>query len=244
MQHIACLIAVGTIAVAGSAAAQDPAPKPQDGQVKSERFTVRFAPERNFYADLRIGGVFLEDAESTTNASSFFPDIGEADFETGSSINGALGYRLTDNFRADIEINFNSNEFDQFSLDDAGELFFVPGFFGPVAFVDEPELNAFTYTANLYYDFAIGKRLRPYIGVGFGGAILEVNDALLIEDSDTVWLAQGRAGFTFPLSGRIAATLGYRYQIAGDPEFIDAFATAFESEYTSHSIEGGVRFAF
>lgn len=214
----------------------------------SDRRRIVIGGPDRYYAGLNLGLGFLADADNTPNNQSLFPADRQTEYESGASISALVGYRWMENIRLEGEISYYNNEFSElgdFTQDTTPR--FVSGYnflFHPVVFVDFPDIDTLTVMANVYRDFDIGGRVKPFLGVGGGAAFLDVDDAIMADDSDTTWAAQLRAGLSVPVEDRVAVTFGYRLLITGNPQFADEDGNRFKSEYTNHGLEFGVRAYF
>ena len=110
-------------------------------------------------------------------------------------------------------------------------------------------VSALSLMANGYYDFGSRKSLLvPYLGIGVGYALVDADVSALgvqvVDDSAGVLAYQFMAGLGFNISPNTTLTAGYRYFATADPEYDSVSATAFDSEYQSHDVMLGIRFAF
>lgn len=196
-----------------------------------------------FYVELRAGASFLEDADNDG------PNIsGETDFDVGTSFGGAVGYSFARhdfgypflrNFRIEAEVIRQEND-----VDDVTGTINISGSPGQ----SDNEFLAHAFMANVYYDFETRTRFTPYIGVGVGGAIVDLEAGSganrIVDDDEAVFAYQARAGVAYELSPNAAITLGYRFLDTIDPEFRAVDGTELESEFRSHAAELGLRFTF
>ena len=141
---------------------------------------------------------------------------------------GAIGVELNPTTRVEGEIGFHANTADQGGTG-------VDWTFRTVSFM-----------GNGYFDIPTNSPLRPYLGVGLGFAIVELeadNFGLVSSDSDLVAAFQLMAGLGYDISPKATLTFGYRYFTTSDPGFNTAFGS-FETEFTSHDFLFGARFRF
>lgn len=104
-----------------------------------------------------------------------------SDGETSDHLFGGIGFGryITPSLRADITIDFKDSS-----------------------------SHDFVSTANVYYDFDRRWLLRPYLGVGVGGAKFNNDD----DNSSKYGIAvAGMAGLTFDLAPSIKLDTGYRF---------------------------------
>jgi OOP family OmpA-OmpF porin len=147
-----------------------------------------------------------------------------------------LGYAFANGFRAEGEISHRYNDFG----DDAA----IP--------LDDGNVHAWAAMLNGYYDFNRGGSVQPYIGVGVGGARLNISadgPALgFIKDDDTVLAYQAMIGIAFDLTEQLALDVGYRYFVADEVE-LDGIspnltAAAFTADYEHQAVTLGLRYQF
>lgn len=116
------------------------------------------------------------------------------------------------------------------------------------------------FMANVFLDFDISPRFRPYVGVGGGygyvAAVYSESDCVfacalkteLVDDDDTVNLWQYMAGITIvppELDDGVEVYLGYRYFRSTDMRFALVDGTPFRHDgMKAHIVELGVRLRF
>lgn len=193
---------------------------------------------RPLYIDIK-GGAAFPTAQSSSGFR-FAPD-------TGFNVGLAVGYRFSNNLRADLEFSyFNSN---------------VPGtrgfVFGSLGFTSGPPVFAplspittnskaenFAGLVNLYYDFDTGSAIRPYLGVGIGYSSFNYTGSGSF--SQGLFAYQARAGVNFGLSPELELLLGYRFFGTTSitfPAAATGFGTAIDvGGQAIHNVELGLRF--
>jgi opacity protein-like surface antigen len=77
-------------------------------------------------------------------------------------------------------------------------------------------VRTFALMANVWYDFDMGSKFKPYIGAGVGYATNEVQHGLVFNGSDSGFAWQVGAGVNYPISDGTSIGVGYRYMDAGD----------------------------
>ncbi|MEO0619423.1 MAG: outer membrane beta-barrel protein [Pseudomonadota bacterium] len=125
------------------------------------------------------------------------------------------------------------------------------------------DIETHSLMANIYYDFDMGRRFKPYVGAGIGVAYhdmgaLDCAPAIpgvctpgnFQRGGENVALAWSlMAGTAFEVSDRITLDAGYRYIDMGDVESGRVDITGFVNpghrveDITSHEIKLGLRFA-
>jgi len=185
-----------------------------------------------FYGALGVGVVGLED--SHLDYSGAIANY-RVEYDAGWAVSGALGFRLRRHWRLEVEISHREN--DVFDVD--------PG-------VDaDGTVTSTTYMVNSYYDFPVYSLsgFVPYIGAGLGRAQfthdIDLNGGRLSDASSHALAYQVIGGLEFPvISRKMSATLEYRYLATTRPLFQDMGGFFYHTDYDSHSIVLGLRWAF
>lgn len=184
------------------------------------------------------------------------------DFNTGWTVNGALGKRFGP-FRGEVEVGYQDNNIARHSdvriggapigTEDAGVLVTGSGNLGvPVAaLVDSAGGGARTIfvLANVYWDIDLGSKLKPYVGGGVGVGFVDVEYApsavTIIDDNSTEFAFSAAAGVSYALSAKTELYAGWRYRGTTDVS-VDAslIPAAFDIENRAHVVEAGLRFYF
>ncbi len=158
--------------------------------------------------------------------------VGDIEMKNTPLYAGALGVRLSRQFRLEGELSYRKADMDRIVINGAGN-FELGG-----------ELRTWLALANLYYDFDVNwKKLQPFIGVGlgFGWHNGEINDlsglaANASEDSTGIaWQAGG--GLKYRVNPDMAFTGAYRYLGSTDLEF-----ESYDWDYGSHEFLIGLEY--
>ncbi len=198
-------------------------------------FLAVSASARNgIYVEGNVGPSILEDSDISGGGIS-----GEAEFDTGFVIGGAVGYRFADGFRVEGGVSYRESNVDKGTYS-GGEL------------NGTGDANLTAIMANVYYDFDAGFTFKPYLGVGIGIGIFEVNcDApgnVLNVDDDSAELAWNvMLGVGYALTEDVELYYGYRYLGTTDPEFdatLLGMSGTLEAEVTIHEVLWGLRYNF
>lgn len=141
---------------------------------------------------------------------------------------------------------------DSFLFDDGGELTTFDG--TPVADAvlrqgtnSIVNLSAF---ANLYYDFALSKRIKPYIGAGIGVTQSEVEfapDGVTVTETDSTRFAyQAKAGTTVQITEKLDLFAEYAYRATSDLKatFTNDSVIKIDIENKRHLAGIGFRYRF
>ncbi len=181
---------------------------------------------KGLYFDLRAGASFLSDSDLTSPAGT-----GEAEFDTGFVVEGAVGWEHESGFRGELALGYQQYDVDTLSTLGSS----VPG---------DGDVGALTFMLNGYYAFNLDK-FRPYVGVGVGGAHVSADISALgfqaVDDSDTVFAYQGIVGLEYRLSDSVSLGARYAYFATQDPTFFDTAGFEFDSEVQSHNVMATIR---
>jgi opacity protein-like surface antigen len=184
-----------------------------------------------FYAVIGAGATLFPDPEVT---DSTLPGVtGEIGTETGFNIHGAIGYRISDAFRAEAEFTYRQNDIDQLT---------IAAFGLSASGAASGDVTSASGMINGYWDIPVSGMIKPYLGAGLG--VSRVDAELTVagvtgEGDDTVFAYQLMGGVQYDISSNAAVRVGYRFFATADPEFGTT-----ESEYTTHNIDAGVVFKF
>jgi len=129
-----------------------------------------------------------------------------------------FGYKATDNFRADLTIDYLS----KYSKRGRFPCNLCTGSFSS----ERGSISAWTFLANAYYDIGTWKGFTPYIGVGGGAAYVSLGRHLGINPGqpNNSFASSGKwnlafalmAGGSYELSDNLLIDAGYRYLWLGN----------------------------
>ncbi len=188
--------------------------------------------QNNLYLSASIGaGLFQDDINYSDT------DLGSVteEFDVGLQTQAAIGYQISDRFRAEAEFFYRRNESDIISI-------------------DATAINASnTFTSlggmlNAYIDLPNG-RFAPYIGVGLG---VVKHDLDAFEHSsgisgnlDDIELAyQLMLGTNYRMTHTIDLFGEYRYFGSTNPSVDTSDGSAIEIDYQTHNFLMGLRYRF
>ena len=197
------------------------------------------------YWGVNGGAAFLQDANNTGGGV----DI-ESQTDTGFALGTFAGYEFGNNLRVEGELNFRRNSMDELTIvQDAGAgVALGVGDLDGLSADADGDISALSGMANVYYDFRTGSPWVPYVGAGIGVAHVmadvDILDVKVVDDADTVFAYQAMAGVSYFVQPDLVLFAGYRYFGTADPELEDEAGGAFDSEYQSHNVEVGFRYAF
>jgi opacity protein-like surface antigen len=178
------------------------------------------AANQQVYFSLRAGEVFPEDADSSASTGPYSIS-GKAEYDTGYFVGGAVGLGFAHNFRVGEEIGYSHAD---------------------AKHDDDADASSLAFMTNLFFDFPTQGAIKPYVGVGVGGAL----DRLNIEgydDSEFVFAYQARAGLAFQINPHLLLNVGYKYFATADPHY-DIGGVHVKSAWQTHNIEAGLRYTY
>ncbi len=176
---------------------------------------------------LYVSGKIGANSQSDTN-------LGAADVnpDPGLSLSAALGVELENPFRVEGEMSLFHNSYDARNR------------FTNVSF--DGNYDLFNVMANVYYDFMRDNRLNPYVGVGGGFSVVNVDFNVAggtVDDTTAVGAFQGIAGVEYEITPRFRILGEYRYFLTSDPDLNFAGVPA-STEYDAHHFLIGARLYF
>ncbi|GAB4373133.1 MAG: hypothetical protein Kow00114_34940 [Kiloniellaceae bacterium] len=189
------------------------------------------AAKAQFYIGVQGGANFAADSDVDGNGID-----GEGSFDAGYAVGGALGYRfdLADSLALDAEGSFTyrNNDVDAFS---------AAGF----ADVSGGDSQSFAWMANLWLNWRLGNSgFAPYIGGGFGGVHLDIDDAQagsVALDHESAFMLGGQlgAGLGYQLGEHVVLSLDYRFLITEDADM-----NGLDIGYQTHAAMVEVKYLF
>ena len=92
-----------------------------------------------------------------------------------------------------------------------------------------------------YYSFDVGRKWRPFVGVGVGEVQVTIDNSVAsgsLRGSQFVFGYEGMAGVTVPIGSKVGVLLAYKYQGANDA----SIASNSPIEYKSNNLSVGLVF--
>jgi len=187
-------------------------------QAQSSRFYFAGYLGLNTSGDLNF-------SESTT------ANQGDLEVDNSVSLAGALGLRLTPQWRLEAEISRRSSDIDR-------------GDFAAGTFKLGGEMESWLYLLNVYYDMNWEwKNFQPFLtaGLGIAGHEVELNDpagTLPIASDDSMGFAWSLGGgLKYRVNPDVAITSNYRYIGTNDLE-VDSY----DIEFSTHEFRLGLEY--
>jgi opacity protein-like surface antigen len=198
-----------------------------------------------------FGGLNVQPGSSGSQTGGSETTVFSEDADTGFVVGGAIGTELqrwVQGLRAEMEVSYRRND------RSGSHEYFYGTFDDPAAGPIDGNLSNFSVLANLWYEFDIGSKFRPYVGGGAGWALSRLEAATPIAtDPDNVTLFYGwdstdeeangiafqlGAGINHNVAPGVDVGIGYRYFNGPnfDPIFVgkNNLPVGFENE--NHSV--------
>jgi len=111
------------------------------------------------------------------------------------------------------------------------------------------DIDTDTWMLNAYYDFDLGNRITPYVGVGLGLSESELvfnpSGVAILNDEDRVFAWQVIGGVSYAFSDTLSVYGNYRYRTADDMEFSASLLPArFTIDVEAQTLDIGIRYGF
>ncbi|SFZ80943.1 Opacity protein [Devosia enhydra] len=185
-----------------------------------------------FYASIFGGAAFLNDFDFV---SSVGDTPGSMSFDTGYSVDGAIGYSFGNGLSVEGQVGYlsaaaNGLVYDGNDLDVEGTA-------------------SITYAmVNAWYGIDLGG-VTPFIGAGIGAAAVSVDADFAfttesIDDTQTTWAAQVGAGVSINVADNIALTGRYRYLTTGEVSLVDEDSDLNTGSASASIIDAGLKLSF
>jgi OmpA-OmpF porin, OOP family len=227
--RLALTITASILAMSSSAFAADSGSDTQSQTTKDD-----LVAGSGWYVSGSTGLAILEQSTSHGGGSHFDTTADNPGFD----VNGALGKELGNGFRAEAEISYR-----QIGLDH------ITSYGPPGSGGASGDTSALSLMGNGYYDFDTGGPIKPYVGVGIGGARVSMSNVAvhgnaLVNDDDVDFAYQAMAGVGYQVTPQGTLFVGYRYFAVDDPTFNTSVGSRVGSDFASHNIEVGYRIGF
>jgi len=202
------------------------------------------------YLFLRGG---LTDHIVEIKAPSIYGTI-QTETSIGLYLGAGIGYRILKNLRLEGEAGYRSNK-----IDDAKVI--IPSLIvGAEVKGGEGDVTSWSFLANIWYDFPIGKQWTMHLGGGIGAVQMSLKDfsliispvvpdpptwkRLLSNDTDWEFAYQASIGIAYQLTKRFIVDLDYSYFTIADLEFTDVDGNKFGGEHRSGNYQLSIRYLF
>ncbi len=215
------------------------------------------ANARDLYVSVFGGLNFQSDSSQTVQGSFFGGDATTAyseNADTGFVVGGAIGAHLdrwAQGLRTELEVSFRRNDIDGWwSVSTETDSGFAEGLLGA-------NTSTFAIMANVWYEFDIGSKARPYVGGGAGWARgrIEVavtestntigfgfNESTTYEETESGFAWTLGAGVNYEVSPGVDVGIGYRYFRGPgfDPLFIGKNSIAVPFDNENHAVSANL----
>lgn len=186
------------------------------------------AHAQTYYLGVRGGYNHPHDSEVRANGLSGL----EAGLDASGAAAAAFGFEWVDGWRFEGEFSWRRSDFD--SLEDVA--------------VGDGRAEIYATMLNVYYGLRKDAVVNPYLGGGFGGARLAVENfgtgAATVDDFGVNVAWQAMAGVDFSLSASLKLSLEYRYFAVDEVKLIDSTQVPFKMDYQASIAMLGLRVGF
>lgn len=187
-----------------------------------------------WYVEGLLGGALPTDRDITVNAAP-------GTYDPSGGFTGAVAIGRTFNNNVRVELGGSWTQANDGTVT-------LP----PVVFPHGGDINVYTLMLNGLVSFDIGSVVRPFVGLGLGFAIYDMDNfgavggAFIFNDSDTVAAGALHLGLDIPLSDNIILTGRYAMVLTGDANFTatDGINTASKPSDIDNVFLAGVRIPF
>jgi opacity protein-like surface antigen len=164
-------------------------------------------PAADWYVSVFGGAAFSQDIDYDLFQSGVQAYDGHQELDTGFLVGGAIGTRLWDAVRAEIEVSYQRNKAGDVLYDNPGNYPYDGNGYSDAIYV----------LGNAWYDIPVSEDIVPYLGGGAGIAFVKQD----IDQPDDTFGPSGRdSGFAFQLGGGVGFSLtdnivldvGYRFR--------------------------------
>jgi opacity protein-like surface antigen len=177
-----------------------------------------------YYLAVSGGLVQIFDIDTDAPGGSSLGGPGDTEFNYGGRGALSIGRYLSDNVRAEIEFAGSSTGADAYDPD------------GLASFDLDGSLRVYSLLAKIDYEMEIFSWWHPYIGVGIGGAVVDVHDigpgGNSLDGSDIVFAGAIEGGSKFTLSDTVDLFSQTQLMVLSDVE-VDFDGTALEGTLNS-----------
>jgi len=186
----------------------------------------------NFYASFFGGAAMINDFDF----ASSLPGAGTVSFDTGYSVDAALGYDFGNGLSLEGQLGYLNAD-----LSD--------GSYNGTDLLAEGTASVTYGMINAWYGFDLGG-ITPFIGGGIGVASLALDSVFAavpdsgIDDSEVTWAAQLGAGVSFALTDNVSLAGRYRYVTTGEISLTDAAGDENTGSASASIVDVGLKVAF
>lgn len=187
------------------------------------------------YASMKV------DEVNYFQGAAFTGSFEEHDLDSTWSIQGGIGYQVTDYMRIDATLKyFGSSDFNGSS--EPGPTATCTGGFGAFcSYNDDAELESMTLLmANAYVDLGTFKGFTPYVGAGIGGAHVSWGD--LLNDQTCVGSANDPACSALDFNHAGESEWRFAWAVHAGASYDVTCRTKIDAGYTYTRVEGGAMF--
>lgn len=188
--------------------------------------------QENLYVEFAPGVSFLGDIDLEN-------ELATAEMDAGFVVGGAVGANITDSVRAEFNVSYREQDFDELDTD----LGAAPGV---------GDAGTTTIMVNAIYDVAVDFPITPYVGAGIGLGVVTIDSDtstcfVCVDDTDVQFAWNLMVGGSTAVTEQISLSAGYRYTGITAPEVQDEILGAdieADDPLDIHEIVFGLRYSF
>jgi outer membrane protein OmpA-like peptidoglycan-associated protein len=182
---------------------------------------------QGWYVGIEAGATWIQDADLTATGTSLPV---EAEFDTGFALFGEVGYRWEDNWRVELELGLRENDADCFRVGAPC----VPNVLYDITQVSQ--------MVNVLHDIPLAENTTLSLGLGIGGAFVDVDGRNWTDDGAYVFAGQALFQLAQALTDDIDLVVSYRFMTLEDPEFRQLAYGNLEMDTETHTVSLGLSF--
>lgn len=182
---------------------------------------------QGWYVGIEAGATWIQDAD--VSASGTMLPV-EVEFDHGFALLSTFGYRWEDNWRVEFELGLRENDVDCFRVG------------APCVPNVMSDITQFSQMVNVVHDIPLAENTTLSMGLGIGGAFVDVDGRNWPDDAGYVFAGQALFQLSQALTEDIDLVLSYRFMTMEDPNFRQLTYGSLEMDAETHTVSLGLSF--
>jgi len=182
---------------------------------------------QGWYVGIEAGATWIQDSDVTASGTT---QPVEVSFDTGFALFGEVGYRWEDNWRVELELGLRENDADCFRVG-AGCVSNILS-----------DITQVSQMVNVVHDIPLAENTTLSLGLGIGGAYVDVDGRNWPDDGGYVFAGQALFQLSQALTDDIDLVLSYRFMTLEDPEFRQLTYGLLDMDTETHTVSVGLSF--
>ncbi len=182
---------------------------------------------QGWYIGIEAGATWIQDAD--VSASGTVQPV-EVEFDDGIALFGEVGYRWENNWRVAFELGLRENDADCFRVGVACQANVLD------------DITQVSQMVNVIHDIPLAETTTLSVGLGIGGAFVDVDGRNWRDDSDYVFAGQALFQLSQALTEDVDLVVSYRFMTLEDPNFRQATYGRLEIDTETHTVSVGLSF--